>query len=37
MNKLSEASALARLQREKTAYQSHIKVTYEAAARDCRA
>ena len=37
MKKLPEAAALARLQREKVAYQSHIKVTYEAAARDCRA
>ncbi|HJR08901.1 MAG TPA: hypothetical protein VJ842_16710 [Pyrinomonadaceae bacterium] len=36
MNKLSEAAALARLQREKVAYQSHIKVNYEPAARDCR-
>jgi hypothetical protein len=36
MKKLSEASALARLQREKTAFQSHIKVNYEPGARDCR-
>ncbi|HLL17058.1 MAG TPA: hypothetical protein VK388_18505 [Pyrinomonadaceae bacterium] len=36
MKKLSEASALARLQREKAALQSHIKVNYEPAARDCR-
>ena len=36
MKKLSEASALARLQREKTALQSHIKVNYEPGARDCR-
>jgi hypothetical protein len=36
MKKLSEASALARLQREKTAFQSHIKITYEPGARDCR-
>ena len=36
MRKLSEGAALARLQREKAAYQSHIKVTYEPAARDCR-
>ncbi|HEX8457605.1 MAG TPA: hypothetical protein VF656_09925 [Pyrinomonadaceae bacterium] len=37
MKKLSEASALARLQREKTAFQSHIKVVYEPAARSCGA
>src|SRR3712207_9445631 len=37
MKKLSEASALARLQREKAAFQSHIKLTYEPAARSCRA
>jgi len=36
MKKLSEASALARLQREKTAFRSHIKINYEPAARDCR-
>jgi hypothetical protein len=36
MKKLSEASALARLQRGKAAFQSHIKVNYEPAARDCR-
>ncbi|HEY1402766.1 MAG TPA: hypothetical protein VGB05_01430, partial [Pyrinomonadaceae bacterium] len=36
MKKLSEASALARLQREKAALQSHIKINYEPAARDCR-
>ncbi|HEX8635957.1 MAG TPA: hypothetical protein VF703_17555 [Pyrinomonadaceae bacterium] len=36
MKKLSEASALARLQREKAAVQSHIKVNYEPGARDCR-
>jgi hypothetical protein len=36
MKKLTEAAALARLQREKGAYRSHIKVNYEAAARDCR-
>lgn len=36
MKKLSEASALARLQREKVAFRSHIKVNYEPAARDCR-
>ncbi|HYP01428.1 MAG TPA: hypothetical protein VER76_14660 [Pyrinomonadaceae bacterium] len=37
MKKLSEAAALARLQREKAAYQSHIKVNYEPAARACSA
>ena len=37
MQQLSEAAALTRLQREKRAYQSHIKLTYEPAARDCRA
>jgi hypothetical protein len=36
MKKLSEASALALLQRGKAAFQSHIKVNYEPAARDCR-
>jgi len=36
MRKLSEASALARLQRSKAAFQTHIKLTYEPAARDCR-
>jgi hypothetical protein len=36
MKNLSEASALARLQREKAALQSHIKVNYEPRARDCR-
>jgi hypothetical protein len=36
MKALSEATALARLQREKRAYQSHIKLTFEPAARDCR-
>jgi hypothetical protein len=36
MQHLSEATALTRLQREKRAYQSHIKLTYEPAARDCR-
>jgi hypothetical protein len=35
MQQLSEQSALAHLQREKRAYQSHIKLTYEPAARDC--
>src|ERR671939_1413451 len=37
MKNLSEATALARLQREKRAYQSHIKLAYEPAARSCRA
>ncbi|MFL6210913.1 MAG: hypothetical protein ACJ74W_18845 [Pyrinomonadaceae bacterium] len=36
MQRLSEQSALARLQREKRAYQSHIKLVYEPVARDCR-
>ena len=36
MKELSEAAALTRLQRHKAAYQSHIKLRYEAAARDCR-
>ena len=35
MRKLSEAAALARLQRAKVAYQSHIKINYEPRARDC--
>ncbi|HEY0099575.1 MAG TPA: hypothetical protein VGB76_11555 [Pyrinomonadaceae bacterium] len=37
MKKLTEAFALARLQRDKAAYRSHLKVNYEPAARDCRA
>lgn len=37
MKSLSEAAALARLQREKAAYRSHVKVTYEHAARPCAA
>src|ERR687890_1242064 len=37
MKKLTEAAALARLQREKAAYQSNVKVNYEPAARSCRA
>jgi len=37
MKELTEAAALARLQREKRAYQSHIKLVYEPAARSCRA
>lgn len=36
MRKLSEAEALARLRREKAAFQSHVKTTYEHAARSCR-
>jgi hypothetical protein len=36
MRKLSEASALARLQRSKAAFQTHVKLNYEGAARDCR-
>lgn len=36
MRKISEQAALARLQRAKANYQSHIKVEYEHAARDCR-
>jgi hypothetical protein len=36
VRKLSEAQALARLQREKTAFQSHVIKKYEHAARDCR-
>ncbi len=36
MRKLSEAAALARLQRGKVAFQSHIKLNYERAAQDCR-
>ena len=36
MKELTEAAALARLQREKRAYQSHIKLVYEPAARSCR-
>lgn len=36
MRRLSENEALARLQRAKTSYQSHLKVNYEPSARDCR-
>lgn len=36
MRKLSEAEGLARLQRRKSAFQSHVKTTYEPLARDCR-
>ncbi|HEY6188363.1 MAG TPA: hypothetical protein VIW80_11820 [Pyrinomonadaceae bacterium] len=37
MNSLEEAEALARLQRVKSSYQTHIKLNYEHAATDCRA
>ena len=37
MRKLSERAALARLRRLKAAFQSHVKLNYEHAARDCRA
>jgi hypothetical protein len=37
MNRLSEARALARLRRGKAAFQTHIKLTYERAARPCPA
>ena len=37
MKTLTEAAALALLQRGKTAYQSHVKTTYERAARPCAA
>ncbi|HYO63479.1 MAG TPA: hypothetical protein VER08_07470 [Pyrinomonadaceae bacterium] len=37
MRSLSEAEALARLQRVKAAYQTHVKLNFEPAARDCRA
>ncbi len=36
MRRLSEASALAQLQRGKAAFQTHVKLGYERAARDCR-
>lgn len=36
MRRLSEASALARLQRVKADYQSHVVSNYEHAAQDCR-
>lgn len=36
MKRLTESEALARLRREKSAYQSHVKLTYEHAARSCR-
>jgi hypothetical protein len=37
MRRLSEAAALAQLQRSKAAFQTHVKLGYERAARDCRA
>src|SRR5438270_12101039 len=37
MRKLSEAEALARLQRSKAAFQTHIKLNFEHRAVDCRA
>ncbi|HEV2704689.1 MAG TPA: hypothetical protein VGV59_02120 [Pyrinomonadaceae bacterium] len=37
MRRLSERDALVRLRREKADYQSHVKLNYERAARDCRA
>jgi hypothetical protein len=37
MKRLTEVEALARLRRGKAAYQSHVKRTYEHAARPCRA
>jgi hypothetical protein len=36
MNSLSEPEALARLQRTKASYQTHIKLNYEQAAEDCK-
>jgi hypothetical protein len=36
MNRLTEAEALAHLQRAKASYQTHIKLNYEPAARDCK-
>jgi hypothetical protein len=36
MRRLSEAEALARLQRSKTSFQSHIKIHFEPSAEDCR-
>ena len=36
MNSLTELEALARLQRGKASYQTHIKLAYEHAAADCR-
>ena len=36
MRRLSEPEALARLQRVKAAYQTHVRLNFEPAARDCR-
>jgi hypothetical protein len=36
MRRLSESAALAQLQRGKAAFQTHVKLGYERAARDCR-
>ncbi|HEV2763487.1 MAG TPA: hypothetical protein VGV38_10965 [Pyrinomonadaceae bacterium] len=36
MRNLSEPEALARLQRVKAAYQTHVRLNFEPAARDCR-
>jgi hypothetical protein len=36
MKRLTESEALARLRRAKAAYQSHVKINYEHAARSCR-
>src|SRR3954468_11706937 len=37
MRRLSEREALARLQRSKAAFQTHVKLNFERRARDCRA
>ena len=37
MRKLTEAEALARLQRSKAAFQTHVKLNFEHKALDCRA
>src|SRR5919112_1574277 len=37
MRRLSEAEALARLRRSKAAFQTHVKLSFERRARDCRA
>src|SRR5205823_13661589 len=37
MRKLTEAEALARLQRSKAAFQTHVKLNFEHRAVDCRA
>ncbi|MGB8507307.1 MAG: hypothetical protein WCD76_02790, partial [Pyrinomonadaceae bacterium] len=36
MRKLSERAALAILQRGKAAFQTHVKLNFEPAARDCQ-